>query len=123
MKIRYTNKEFTVPEFCPSERPKTDVLRRFIKEHGVEAFVASEKYGQYAACLIGELQDRGAEVIFEMSNGLRPDDGPADTVQMQANSEEPSTEVTDPHPECLRLAAPEAPSRRQVTPRTLLEGV
>ena len=65
MKFQYNNKTFDASDNCPIERPPTRVLSKFIKEHGPEAFVTSEKYGRYAACVVGELLDSGAEIIDE----------------------------------------------------------
>ena len=65
IKFQYNNKIFNASDNCPIERPPTKVLRKFIKDHGPEAFVTSEKYGQYAACVVGDLLDSGAEIIEE----------------------------------------------------------
>ena len=65
MEFQYNGKIFNVSNFCPIERPPTKVLSKFIKDHGPEAFITSEKYGQFAACVVGDLLDRGAEIIDE----------------------------------------------------------
>ena len=65
MKIKYNNKILNASDNCPIERPPTKVLSKFIKDHGPEAFVTSEKYGQYAACVVGDLLDSGVEIMEE----------------------------------------------------------
>lgn len=105
MEIHYAKKEFRAPDSCPIERPKMGVLERFIKVHGVEAFVTSEKFGKYAACLVEDLRDMGAEVVIETNSdtGTRPI---ADTEPLPAKSEDSNSQETDPHPEEFEESSP-----------------
>ena len=68
MKFQYNDKTFDASDNCPIDKPPTRVLSKFIRDHGPEAFVTSEKYGRYAACVIGELLDSGAEIIDESTS-------------------------------------------------------
>ena len=85
MKIRVGDRVFQIPDSC-TEGPKVPTLKRHLGQHGPESFVSSQKYGQFAPCIVEELKEAGAEVvpIEEDHSGqtLEPDPAaPAETDQ------------------------------------------
>ena len=61
--IRINGNTYETPESCPLYGPLKSTLKRHLTRHGVEAFLASNKYGQYATCILDELRGMGAEAV------------------------------------------------------------
>ena len=106
MKAKIETITFEIPDTCRLDAPTKRTLLRYLREHGPESFLASEKLNQYAACVIEELKDRGVEIVDGSENDSVADE---DTnveqgVHQQSEGEraEPATEVLDD------LAAPES---------------
>lgn len=97
MKFRYNKKILDASDSCPIERPPTRVLSKFIRDHGPEAFVTSEKYGRFAACVVGELLDNGAEIIYEPAPELvviQESEGTVDDGN-RATEADPNIDITE----------------------------
>ncbi len=63
MEIKINGKTYEAPDSCPIDGPRKGTLKRHLNQHGVESFLASDKYGQYAPCIIEELETMGAEAV------------------------------------------------------------
>ncbi len=63
MDIKINGKTYEAPDSCPIDGPMKGTLKRHLNQHGVESFLASDKYGQYAPCIIEELESMGAELL------------------------------------------------------------
>jgi len=63
MEIRINGKTYEAPDSCPIDGPRKGTLKRHLNQHGVESFLSSDKYGEYAACILEELETMGAEAV------------------------------------------------------------
>ena len=63
MEIKINGNTYEAPDSCPIDGPRKSTLKRHLNQHGVESFLSSDKYGQYAACVLDELQSLGAEPV------------------------------------------------------------
>ena len=63
MDIKINGKTYEAPDSCPIDGPRKGTLKRHLNQHGVESFLASDKYGQYAPCIIEGLESMGAELL------------------------------------------------------------
>ena len=69
MDIKMNGKTYEAPDSCPIDGPRKSTLKRHLNQHGVESFLASDKYGQYAPCIIEELESMGAEPVELVETG------------------------------------------------------
>ena len=63
MEIKHDGRSFHIADSCPVGALTRATLKRALKAHGVESFLASKKYGGQAACILAELEKAGAAVI------------------------------------------------------------
>ena len=63
MDIKINGNTYSVPNSCPTDTPRKASLKRHLDEHGVESSLASNKYRQFASCVLDELQSMGAEPV------------------------------------------------------------
>lgn len=96
MKIYFNHKVLNASNICPIEKPNSGVIKKFIKEHGVEAFVTSQKYGKYAACYIGDIQDGGGQVTVETENDAGPEIASVETESPQNVQRDLNPDITMP---------------------------
>ena len=63
MKILIEKKNFQIPDACPIDAPKNRILKRHLREHGIESLFTSKKLSQLSGCILGELLEEGAEIV------------------------------------------------------------
>ena len=120
MEIKINGQTYEVPDACAVDGPKKGILKRHLDQHGPESFLASTKYGQYAPCILDELEGKGAEVVGP-TRGLEqpapesevtPSSAPV-SIPITASLAVPGDALGDPHASCPcggePLAVVEAP--------------
>ena len=78
MEIRFEEKNFQIPDFCPIDGPKNRTLRRHLQEHGIESLLTSTKLSQFSSCILEDLLEKGADIIestIEVSKQIVPEPG------------------------------------------------
>ena len=63
MDIKINGNTYETADYCPTDGPRKSTLMRHLNQHGVESFLSSDKYGEYAACILEELETMGAEAV------------------------------------------------------------
>lgn len=69
MNIRIEGREYPISSACLVNGQKVAKLRSELEVHGVEAFATSKKLSPYMACLLFELIEGGAEIVFDEQAG------------------------------------------------------
>jgi len=83
MEIKFEEKIFQIPDACPIDAPKNRVLKRHLREHGIESLLASKKLSEFSGCVLDELLEQGAVIVESV----------------EANKQVPSSESTEGHPD------------------------
>ena len=63
MIIRVGDRIYQIPDSCDTGGPKNQTLKRHLGQHGAESLLSSQKYGQFAPCIVEELKEAGAKVV------------------------------------------------------------
>lgn len=69
MYIKINGNTYKAQDSCPIDGPRKSTLKRHLNQHGAESFLSSDKYGDYAACVLDELQSLGAEPVELVETG------------------------------------------------------
>ena len=74
MEIKLGDRTYFLPDSCSSSKRKKTTLRKELREHGAEAFLASHKLSPFAGCVTEELVEAGAELVLgeETAQSIEP---------------------------------------------------
>ena len=63
MEIKIGDRTFQIPDACPIDAPKDRILKRHLREHGIESLLASKKLSAFSGCVLDDLVKEGAEIV------------------------------------------------------------
>lgn len=72
MKIQVEGKIYEIGDEFPSEKPKLSALIRHLENHGLESFLSSKKFGEFAPCLLEQFKAEGAQVVYGTADEPMP---------------------------------------------------
>ena len=82
MELRFEEKNFQIPDSCPIDAPRNRILKRHLREHGIQSLLSSTKLAQFSGCVLDELLEAGAKIVES---------------SIEASKQVPSSESVDHH--------------------------
>ena len=70
MKVKFGANTYEISDSCNLDRRGKRSWKRALDEHGPEGVLASQKYREFASCMLDELESLGVEIVADTSAEL-----------------------------------------------------